>query len=253
MGAKASTIWYIDAPDPISLLREATASDWNAATALVARLLPDQTAVPTDQRPISDAAAAEHDEVFIGCYRGVTVVCGPAFSVPKPSLLPESVIRSPRETDSTSSRTYLIATDPSSAWGAFAYWERGELRRSFSATPIYIHEDTGLPLVWERTFWAGEHPLVYPPDVMPDPQSLPFHPQEFAETANAEWLGFRYTGAPRGDEFDPRSLPVCGFRMYAPGQAPVPAEAPREEPQLRQPRERSLTRWWRRKSPEPRS
>ena len=97
------------------------------------------------------------------------------------------------------------------------------LRTDASSGLIYAGTfAAGLPLVWERSFWAGEHPLIYPPGVMPDPQSLPFHPQEFAEAANAEWLGFRYTGAPHADEFDPNTLPVCGFTMYVPGQEPPP-------------------------------
>lgn len=217
MGAKASTIWYVDTPDPISVLREAATSDWNAATALVGRLYPHLTAVPLGQGPISTSAGVDDDHVFIGCYPGVTVVCGSNISVPTPSTLPESFTR-----PLASEHTYLVASDPQHAWGAFAYWERGEFRRSFSATPVYIYEDAGLPLVWERSFWAGEHPLIYPPGVMPDPQSLPFHPQEFAEAANAQWLGFRYTGAPHPGEFDPATLPVCGFTMYVPGQEPPP-------------------------------
>ncbi|WP_338889800.1 DUF6928 family protein [Rhodococcus sovatensis] len=244
MGAKASTIWYIDAPDPISLLRETTSSDWDAATALVGRLFPDNIAVPNGEGPITRSAGASPDEVFIGCYPGATVICGNNLSIAKPSLIPEFWTR-----PLASERTYLVATDPTTAWGAFAYWERGTLRRSFSATPIYIYEDTGLPLVWERPFWAGERPLIYPPDVMPDPLSLPFHPQEFAETANAEWLGFRYTGVPRGDEFDASSLPVCGFTMYEPGQQPQPAVV--EPPSV--PEEKKFMRWLRRKSPEPQS
>lgn len=242
MGAKASTVWYIDAPDPISLLRETTSADWDAAGALVGRMFPDRTAVPSKQAPIAQSAGVSPDEVFVGCYTGATVVCGSNLAIAKPSLLPESWTR-----PLASEHTYLIATDPESAWGAFAYWERGVLRRSFSATPIYIYEDTGLPLVWERPFWAGEHPLVYPPGVMPDPQSLPFHPQEFAEAANAEWLGFRYTGSPRGDEFDPNSLPVCGFTMFAPGQEPQ-VQQPQAAPQ-----ERTFMQWLRRKSPAPKS
>ena len=245
MGAKASTIWYIDAPDPISVLRESTTPNWEASVALVGRLFPEQVAVPTRHAPISESAGASPNEVFVGCYPGVTVVCTAGLSIAKPSLIPESWTR-----PLASEHTYLVATDPETAWGAFAYWERGALRRSFSATPIYIYEDSGLPLVWERSFWAGEHPLVYPPGVMPDPQSLPFHPQEFAEAANAEWLGFRYTGAPRGHEFDPAALPVCGFTIYPPGQRPpVVAES---EP-APAPAERSIKRWLRRKSPEPRS
>lgn len=217
LGAKASTIWYVDVPDPVAVLREATASDWSAATALVGRLYPHLTAVPLDQGPISTSAGVDDNHVFIGAYPGVTVVCGSNLAVPTPSALPESFTR-----PLASEHTYLVASDPQHAWGAFAYWERGEFRRSFSATPVYIYEDSGLPLVWERPFWAGDHPLVYPPGVMPDPQSLPFHPQEFAEAANAEWLGFRYTGAPHPGELDPNAVPVCGFAMYVPGQEPPP-------------------------------
>ncbi|RRQ28179.1 hypothetical protein DK926_09905 [Rhodococcus sp. Eu-32] len=242
MGAKASTIWYVDTPDPISVLRQTTSSHHDAATALVGSLFADKVAVPTQQAPISKSASVGVDEVAVGSYPGVTVVCSTRIADASPASLSEHWSR-----PLASEKTYLIATDPETAWGAFAYWERGSLRRSFSATPIYIYEDIGLPLVWERPFWAGEHPLVYPPGVMPDPQSLPFHPQEFAEAANAHWLGFRYTGAPRGEEFDPNSLPVSGFSLYTPGEEPTAAPAPAPAS------ERSFKRWWRRKSPAQRS
>lgn len=247
MGAKASTIWYVDAPDPIAVLRESTTPNWESSSAIIGRLFPEQIAVPTHDAPISVGAAADSPQVFVGTYPGTTVVCSTVSSVVKPSTMPETWTR-----PVASEHTFLIATDPATAWGAFAYWERGKLRRSFSATPIYIYEDIGLPLVWERPFWAGKHPLVYPPGVMPDPQSLPFHPQEFAEAANAEWFGFRYTGAPRSGELNPASLPVCGFTVYPPGvhpPEPAPAPAPIEQPR----QDRSLMKWLRRKSPEPRS
>ncbi|OZF56391.1 hypothetical protein CH293_04210 [Rhodococcus sp. 14-2470-1b] len=244
MGVKVSTIWYTDAPDPASLLRETTASDHAAAAALVGRLIPDLTALATTQSPLPRSAGVGPDSIFVGCYPGTTVVCSTNLSIAKPSLIPESWVR-----PLASERTYFVATDPENAWGAFAYWERGTLRRSFSATPIYIYEDLGLPLVWERPFWAGERPLIYPPGVLPDPQSLPFHPQEFAEAANAEWLGFRYTGAPRGDEFDPTPIPASGFALYTPGEEPA-AEAPAP---VSAPTDRKFMRWLRRKSPEPQS
>ncbi|MEO7077689.1 MAG: hypothetical protein ABIY38_02250 [Rhodococcus sp. (in: high G+C Gram-positive bacteria)] len=249
MGAKASTVWYIDTPDPIAVLRSSTTSDWDTASALAGRLFPDRVAVPSQLSPVSAVAGVGPDEIYIGAYPGVTVVCSAELTVATPSTLPEPWIH-----PLAAERTYLVMTDPETAWGAFAYWERGTLRRSFSATPIYIYEDSGLPLVWERRFWAGEHPLVYPPGVLPDPLSLPFHPQEFAEAANSEWLGYRYTGAPRGDEFDPISLQVCGFTMHAPGQEPrrveqAPPEAAPPEPMP----DRSIMRWLKRKSPEPRS
>jgi hypothetical protein len=85
---------------------------------------------------------------------------------------------------------------------------------------------------------------------MPDPQSLPFHPQEFAEAANAEWLGFRYTGAPKPGELDPNALPVCGFTMYVPGQEPRPQNVPVQNAPAAdsaEPAPRPKKRWFSRK------
>jgi len=90
--------------------------------------------------------------------------------------------------------------------------------------------------VWERPFWAGDFPLKHPAGVLPDPQSLPFHPQQFAEGANREWLGFRYTGAPEGTEIDPKTLTVLGFTVHPAGEGPEiepPAEV--EQAEVEQP------------------
>ena len=232
VGAKVSTIWYVEVPDPAAVLRGHPDPDPGAAQQLASRLYPDLVATPTGPVPLAEAARLDAaGTVHIGSYPGVTVVCGPDLAVPRPSTLPETRIR-PTEF----AKTYYVASKPDIAWGSFAMWEDGHLTRSFSATPVHIHEDLGLPLVWERPFWAGDFPLKHPAGVLPDPQSLPFHPQQFAEGANREWLGFRYTGAPEGTEIDPKKLTVLGFTVHPAGEGPEiepPAEV--EQAEVEQP------------------
>ncbi|MBC2639730.1 MULTISPECIES: DUF6928 family protein [unclassified Rhodococcus (in: high G+C Gram-positive bacteria)] len=233
VGAKVSTIWYVDVPDPAAVLRGHPEPDLDAAQALASRLHPDLVATPTGPVPLAEAVAIDAaGTVHIGSYPGVTVVCGPDLAVPRPSSLPETRFR-PTEF----AKTYYVASKPDLAWGAFALWEDGHLARSFSATPVHIHEDLGIPLVWERPYWAGDFPLQYPAGILPDPQSLPFHPQQFAEGANREWLGFRYTGAPESGEVDPKTLTVLGFAVHPPGESreveePPEPEQPAPEPGL---------------------
>lgn len=215
MGAKASTIWYVDAPDPANVLRENPEPDADAARALVGALFPEMNVFPLGSGTLADSTGVAPGEVYVGSYPGLTVVCGTNLNLRKPSTIDETWTR-----PLASEQTYLVCTDPGAAWGSFAYWERGELRRSFSATPVEIHENLGLPLLWERPFWAGEHPLPFPPGVFPDPQSLPFHPSEFAEAANAEWLGYRYTPPVRDGELDPATVGLCGFAVYRDGEEP---------------------------------
>lgn len=211
MGAKASTLWYIDVPDPRSVLREQQ-PDFESAFTLAARLYPDRVITPASATPLSEAAKVDVDDtVYIGTYPGVTVLCAADLTVSHPSTLPESRVR-----HDGCARTFFVASEPDIARGSFAVWEDGNLKRSFSATPVHIHEDLGIPLLWERPFWAGDFPLRYPPGVLPDPQSLPFHPQQFAEGANRDWLGFRYTGRPTDGELDPTAIAVHGFALHHP-------------------------------------
>lgn len=239
MEAKVSTIWYVDAPDPISVLRTSE-PDPDAARTLVGRLYPGMIVIPRGRGSLAESAGVSAGDVFVGSYPGVTVVCSADVAVHHPSTILETWTRA-----IASERIYLVVSDPPSAWGAFASWERGILQRSFSATPVHIHEDLGLPFVWERPFWAGEFPLRYPVEVLPDPQSLPFHPRQFAEAANATWLGHRYTGDPEEGELDATAIEVCGFAVYR--EDADPPESVRKQlasgAPIRARREHSILRW----------
>ncbi|BDB59128.1 MAG: DUF6928 family protein [Rhodococcus sp. (in: high G+C Gram-positive bacteria)] len=229
MSATVSTLWYVDAPDPAAVLREFS-PDRDAAQALLSRLFPDLQVDPGGRVPLAEAGDACEDdgvEQFrIGSYPGVTVVSSPRFALRHPSELPAMWLRTP-----AAERTCLLASDPAGAWGSFAVWECGTLRRSFGANTVEFFEDQGLPFVWERPFWAGEHPLRWPPNVPPPPESLPFHPRKLVEEAHGAWLGFRYVGR-RDDELDPRNIETWSFTLRTPvPQISVPAPK---------------TSWWRR-------
>jgi len=231
MAASVSTLWYVDAPEPAAVLRSAR-PDRDSAHALVGRLYPDLNSVPLERVPLVEAAACtERDRVYVGSYPGVTVVCSPD--------LPQQPSETPETWTHTlgSEHTYLIRSDPPRALGAFAQWHHGELRRAFSATTVDIFEDHGVPFVWERPFWAGDHPVRWPVDVTPPPQALPFHPRRLVETANAAWLGFRYIGRESGEP-DPADIEVWRFGLYRDGETPPLAT------DFTPPPERRRRRWW---------
>ncbi|WP_306364566.1 hypothetical protein [Nocardia sp. CC227C] len=236
MPSTVSSLWYVDAPDPVAVLRAHPGPDPDAAFALAKQLNPDRDVVPAASGTMKVWAGPDPESVYIGCYPGVTVVCSTQAALARPTRLPELLVR-----PLASEHTFLVSYDLAMGWGAFAYWERGEFRRAFSATRVNILEDEGLPRVWERPYWAGEHPIQLRAGELPDPQFLPFDPPDFADAANAEWLGFRYrngaTSAPGVAPEDiptladmplmPEEIEVCGFSLFPKGQAPKP-EAPAE-------------------------
>ncbi|MBF6062194.1 hypothetical protein IU500_09535 [Nocardia terpenica] len=234
----ASSLWYVDDPDPAAVLREYPDPDPEAALALAKQLNPDSDVVPAASGTLKVWAGPNPRSVYIGCFPGVTVVCTGQAMLTRPTTLPELLVR-----PLASEHTYLISYDIPRGWGAFAHWERGEFRRAFSATRVDILEDEGLPLVWERPYWAGEHPVQLQPGELPDPQILPFDPPSFADEANLEWLGFRYRGATSDDALRPIDVPVCGFSLYPKGEAPPPLRP--EQPKIPEHNERRWFGWLR--------
>lgn len=225
MGVGTAALWFVDTPDPIAVLRSGVPSDTDAAAAVAGALHPGLVPSLLGMAPLTAfPVAAEPGRILVGCFPGVTVVCASAPAVVKPSTL-ESRWRSA----APASRVYLVASEREHAWGAFAQWDGETMRRSFSAGPTYIHEDEGLPYAWERPYWSGEHPLQFDGESFPDPQALPFHPQEFADAAGAAWLGLRMIGGAKDGDTDPSSILLCDFAMRDPAETVQQAPNGRDE------------------------
>ncbi|MGW5385835.1 DUF6928 family protein [Nocardia sp. NPDC003963] len=219
MLSKISSVWYVDTPDPPAVLRTDPDPDPDAAYALARQLHPDLEVEPTTVVTLGDTDGPAADAVYIGSYPGITLLCSSYAARVQPTAIPDLLVRPLAE-----EHTYLVSFDLEYGWGSFAHWERGELRRAFSSTRLNILQDHGLPHIWERPHWAGEHPVLWHPGELPDPLVLPFDPPGFADSANHEWLGFRYfpLAAPESDDatdieearpVDPKDIRVCGFRL----------------------------------------
>ncbi|WP_328390623.1 DUF6928 family protein [Nocardia sp. NBC_00416] len=229
MLSKVSSVWYVDTPDPLAVLRADPDPDPAAAYALARQLHPDLEVEPTVARTLGDVEGPESDELYIGCFPGLTLLCSSYAARVQPTAIPDLLVRPLAE-----EHTYLVAFDLEYGWGSFAHWERGELRRAFSSTRLNILQDQGLPHPWERPHWAGEHPILWRVGELADPLVLPFDPPGFADTANREWVGFQYfpeavAAASDTAELDgfgeetrpitPKDIRVCGFRLYPSGHA----------------------------------
>ncbi|WP_332909196.1 DUF6928 family protein [Nocardia asteroides] len=225
---KASTLWYIDAADPLAVLRAGHEPDRAAALALARLLYADCDVVPHLDGTLAGSAGPAANEVFIASLPGVTVLCTARAALIRPTALPELLVR-----PLASEHTYLVSFDSAHGWGAFAHWERGEFRRSFSSSRLHILEDEGLPLVWERPYWAGEHPVRWRAGELPDPGSLPFDPPDFADAANNEWLGFHYRSAPAEGALTSVDVTLCGFTLFPRGEAPAQPVAASARPRGR--------------------
>lgn len=94
-------------------------------------------------------------------------------------------------------------------FGAFAVWERGELRRAVSLLPDGgILENSGDRYEFEAPFWAGHRGLDDYPDY-----PLPFHPLDFAEEALLEFFGFCIEGPTSRFTIDPEAMELPAFRL----------------------------------------
>ncbi|WP_019200787.1 hypothetical protein [Tsukamurella sp. 1534] len=214
MGATAATIWFTDVAEPKGILAIVGRPDEEASRVIAERVLGG----PVAGRPESLARAADPQpgHVYVASYGGLTVVTHDGLRVSRPSELDDAwwdLV--------PAKRAFLLIADAERAIGGFAHRQDGTVRRSFSGHPLDILENDGLPELFEGPFWAGEHPLTYAEGVEPDPRALPFHPMEFAEQANRELLGFRFTHPLAPTDLDPARIQVIDF---------VPAGTPPEPP-----------------------
>ncbi|MFT4044259.1 MAG: hypothetical protein QM673_13970, partial [Gordonia sp. (in: high G+C Gram-positive bacteria)] len=228
MSAHAVTLWFIDTDDAVGTLRAGVVNDVFVSQRIASAIYGDRVLVPAIDTSLDAAMNAGDQYIYVGHYGGLTVLSSPLFASVRPSTLTRTIesIRESAFIPETATAT-LLYTDPWTSAGVFARWEGGVLRRSFAADPVDILEDQGVPYPFERPFWAGEHPLRYAPGVAPDPLALPFHPQQLAEQANREWLGFRFTLPLAPTDLDPALLPVTGYSIHPLGYVPTAEDADR--------------------------
>lgn len=196
MGHHVATFWYLSTEDPAALFRSGVRSDPGFARRLLSRLFPKVTVASLGTFPLNRSASAGPGEIYIGSFPGLTVVQTPLDAPVKPS-----------ETDQVwlklvDAPTVLqFSHDSESGVSGFACWESGELTRAFAAADDRIVEDEGMPLPFERPYWAGEFPLEGADD---NPLALPFSSSSLLHAAHRAWLGF---------DLEPGGLdvPVDGF------------------------------------------
>lgn len=245
MSARAVTVWFLDTDDPAALLHNLLAegdstggvgpdgvgpdgidtdgvNDVTAAQRIGSAIYGDSVLLPAIDTTLDAAMAADDSRVYCGHYGRLSVVSCSLFETNRPSTLTRTIGTIQRSAAAT-----LLVTDPDTSTGVFARWEDGELRRAFSADPVRIIENIGVPYPFEAPFWAGEHPLHYTPGVPPDPQALPFHPQQLAEEANRTWLGFRFTRPLIDGDIDPNTIPVTGYSIHPADYQPSSADLDR--------------------------
>ena len=196
MAHLVSTFWYLNTEDPAAPIRSGTPSDPGFARRLLSKLFPTVTVASLGAFPLNRSASTGPGEIYVGSFPGLTVVQTPVEAGLRPSETDEKWLRL------VEAPTVLaFSHDPESGVSGFARWESGKLVRSFAGADDRIVEDEGMPLPFERPYWAGEFPLTEHAD---DPLALPFAPEALLHAAHRDWLGF---------DLEPGGLdvPVHGF------------------------------------------
>ena len=196
MGHHVATFWYLNSEDPAAPIRSGIPSDPGFARRLLSRLYPTVTVVSLGAFPLNRSASTGAGEIYIGSFPDLTVLQTPVDGPVKPSTADKTWLRLV-----DAPVVLLFAHDPESGVSGFARWEYGRLVRSFAGADDRIVEDEGMPLPFERPFWAGEYPIDGADHT---PLALPFSPSSLLHAAHRDWLGF---------DLDPGGLdvPVHGF------------------------------------------
>lgn len=192
--------------DASEILKSKPPLDREATEALAALLFPNEKLELVGEETLASTNPPD-DQVFIGCFPGVSVIAAKEFGIDRPSKLPAIFL------DPAVGRTIrLHAMHCSADWTAFAVWENGQLRRALSISlEPGILEDVGERLPFEVPYWEGEHPLLDPdPDIGDSP--FPFDPIDLGDAAVLAFWGYQLDVDRDPRLLDPEDIPLLIYR-----------------------------------------
>jgi hypothetical protein len=205
MGAKTWMLVFAN-----SNAREALAAkpqlDREATQKLANTLFPGEKLEPIGDGDLSDTCPPD-DELYIGCFPGVSVIAAEEFGIDYPSKLPKKFIAA-----GGSGTVTLHAMHSVVDWFAYATWANGKLVRSLSLSPDNsIMEDIGSRLPFEEPYWSGEHPAV-DSDEEEDAYPFPFHPLDLGEATLKDRFGYQLEGYIDASLLKPESIPLVRYK-----------------------------------------
>ena len=208
MGAKTWMLVYADG-SPKERLAAKPLLDREATQAWVSTLFPEHALEPNGDGDLSWTNPPD-DEVFAGCFNGVSVIAAIEFGIDVPSTLAKRFVQAAQGRD-----IYLHAMHSVVDWFAFALWQGGKLQRSLSLSPDSgILEDIGNQLAFELPYWQGEHSPIDPEDMEDGEPDYPFafHPLELGEAALHEFFGYQLEGYIDDAMLAPETIPLMRFK-----------------------------------------
>ena len=207
MGAKSWMLVYHDT-DVAQTLASKPTLNRAESTAFAKDLFPRHALTPIDDGTLLDTAPRGND-VYVGCYPGVSIVAAEEFGIDYPSKLPVEFL-DPKYGESVCLHAMHSVVD----WFAFAIWHRGKLVRALSLSPDSgILEDIGEKQDFERPYWTGQYPAIEPEDDDPDaPYPFAFHPLDLGEALLASRFGYQREGNLAGIRFEPEEITLLGFK-----------------------------------------
>lgn len=205
MGAKTWMLVYAD-----SSAREALGArpqlDREATQRLASTLFPGEKLELLGGGDLSDTCPPD-DELYIGCFQGVSVVAAKEFGIDYPSKLAKRFVAA-----GSGGTIFLHAMHSVVAWFAYAKWVNGKLHRTLSlSSDSGILEDIGQRLPFEKPYWSGEHPAIDDEEEN-DAYPFPFHPLELGGAALRELFGYQLEGFVDPTLLEPEAIHLVRYK-----------------------------------------
>lgn len=181
--------------------------DREAAKKLADALFPGEKLEPIGDGDLSCTCPPDN-EIYIGCFPGVSVVAAKEFGIDHPSKLHQRFIAAGGNGIVTLHAMHSVVD-----WFAYAIWENGKLVRSLSLSPDSgILEDIGQRMPFEEPYWSGGHPAV--DDEEEETYPFPFHPLELGEAALKDCFGYQLEGCIDSSLLEPESIQLVRYKRF---------------------------------------